>query len=174
MEIKSSKEYSQIVFLMYGIIAIAFLLIATDKNSNLISPFIICIILIILITRYWVAVGRTVIIDSMGISVEFLGVEKRYDWEEIKVRHIENYKNSIGYRLPYLKGAVFCKYELHKPRWMMSATYGMLLHPFSFVFIHFPVEQTLSKGIRCPDLYVIDEDVFRETIKSLGIELIEQ
>ena len=174
MEIKSSKEYFQIVLLLYGIITSVFLLIATDDNGNLVNSFFLCIIPFCFATKYWIAVGRTFVIDQAGVIVKFFCIQKRYNWQEIKVRNIEYRKNSIGYRLPYVKGAVLCKYTLNKPRWMMSATYGVLFRSFSLIFVHFPVEQELFKGIRCPDLYVVDENIFIEKLATFGIELSEK
>lgn len=74
--------------------------------------------------------------------------------------------------MPYTGGVIFSSRKVYKSckptYWRHPINYN-LLHPFSFFFVCFQVD--LPKGVPDPEIYVVDEAVFIEKMRSWNVEL---
>lgn len=117
--------------------------------------------------------GRTFIMDEEGCTVCFWKYKKKYTWEDLITKRIEEHdfpsiirgKNSC----PYLKGAIFAPYKIHKPKAIGTSLYS-LFHPLSCIYINFSLEDVNYENGR---YYEIEEAVFMEKMKQWGIALEE-
>lgn len=179
MVIRSSKEYHVLVIILLCCITVLFFLLlytgdcdGTHKTFSIVFPAVFALVLTILTVRYWISVGRTLILDAEGCTVQFLGIRRTYKWADLKTKRIEDYSHSLGHRQPYTAGAIFYKKRASKPSWLMPAEYSMFVHPFSFFFVYFdPRIQYKKWDYRCPNIYVVEESVFRKTMADWKVEL---
>ena len=51
---------------------------------------------IVLFTRLWMTMDRTLIMDEEGCTVSFLGFRKKYLWKNLRIKRIERYYYSNG------------------------------------------------------------------------------
>lgn len=171
MKIKSSKEYYGIIGLLFCCIVAVFYLVLRIADDFRFSS-VVMILLSIIVFRYWISVGRTLIMDSEGCTVQFLWFHRNYKWEKLETKCVEDYSNSCGYRDPYIAGALFSEKRIKKPRWLKPAIYSMLVHPFSCFFVYFDPDIQYKKwDYRCPDIYVVDEGEFRNKMQAWSVEL---
>ena len=171
MTIKSSKAFS-IMSILLMCFAVLFSVLIAYLTSNIIFSGIVFLFLLLIAARYWVSLGRTLIMDSDGCTVKFLCFSRCYKWQELQVKNVEIYKNAYGYRIPHIKGAYFSKRQINKPRWIKPAQYGALIHPFSFLYVNFNQKNEYGKfDYKCPDIYLVDESEFMKNMALWGVEL---
>ena len=130
--------------------------------------------------RYWVATGRTIIMDSEGCTIQFLWYRKCYTWDQLKTKRFADYKHSLGYKASYIAGAEFSPNMVRKPKWLKPVEYCALIHPVSFFFVTFKPADDLLKNARqypsttqFPCIYMVDEMAFRDKMKEWNIQLQE-
>ena len=110
---------------------------------------------LVLFTRLWIALDRTLIMDEEGCTVSFLGFKKKYLWKNLSIKRIEHYYYDVGAYNYYgdSDAIVFSVHRIHKPRWMQAYDYSFLIHPFSFLYIVLlciQMERKIKKdGIQC-------------------------
>ena len=164
MIIKSSPVYAGIVVFLFCA-AIAFSTLLFQMSESVVVFTISLLVLLVIIVRYWICVGRTFIMCAEGCTVQFLLYQRTYKWNEFETKQIEDYTNSFGYRQPYTAGAIFCEEKTHKPAWLMPMDYCFFTRPFRFVFVYFdPCIQHKKWDYYCPNIYVVDETAFRKKL----------
>lgn len=169
MIIKSEKGNMEQIVIMFGCIAAFIILMAVGVKCSMGFLFACAFILLFGAMRYWIATGRTLIMDEEGCTVCFGWYRKKYKWDELKVKRMEDYRNAFGHRSPYTKGVIFSPYTIHKPKWLKPDEYSKYVRPFTFFFVYFPPEKrTRANG---PALYTIDEVVFLEKMKIWNVKL---
>ena len=172
MTITSDKRNTEIVILLFVIIALLFAILWVDGKS-LHAPLFVCILPFFLVARYWIATNRKITISQNGCIVRFLWYKKEYPWGELKVKRFADYTNAYGYKSPYLGGAEFSPNMIHKPRWLRPLEYSILFHPFSFFFVYFFPKELSKTDRQYPMIYTVDEAFFREKMKEWDIQLQE-
>lgn len=169
MVIKSEKGNKESVVIMFSCIAGFIILMAVNVKCNMGYLLACTFILFFGAMRYWIATGRTLIMNEDGCTVCFGWYKKKYKWDELKVKRMEDYRNAFGYRSPYTKGVIFSPNIIHKPKWLKPEEYSIHVHPITFFFVYFPpAKRTRANG---PALYTVDEEVFREKMKIWNVEL---
>lgn len=178
MIIKPGKSY--IVSGSIALFAIIFLMIILmNKNLGFYSILPAGLGLSFIIIRGVIASGRTLIMTERGCTVHFWIYQKEYLWADLKVKRLENYKNSLGTKVTYnIKGAIFSPHNIHKPRWLMAAEYSALVHPFSFIYVYLLPKDEIAKfegkkGYEMYMNYTVEENAFIEKLRSLGVTLEE-
>lgn len=165
MMIQSDTQNRQVLIAL-AFVAVCFPVLLFISGATLRGSILASVLPWFLSLRYWVATGRRITMDKNGYTVSFLWWNKTYRWEEIAVKRIVNLENCYEYRSPsYRAGAYFSQKPLRGPKRIKLATYCMLFHPFSFVFVYFkPQKEMAVKGY--PMLYVVDETQFRERMRE--------
>lgn len=172
MIIKSSNVY-HIVFigvLVYLVLLTCFLIWEYDIGAA------IMFIPAIGVVRAWIAMGRTLIMNAEGCTVQFLWYRRTYRWTELKTKRIEDYTNRFGYRDPYTAGAIFCKKQIKKQSRWKPGSYSarFYVHPFSFFFVYFdPHIPAQERKYQMSDIYVVEEAEFRKNMAEWNVELEE-
>ena len=162
MVVKTSKGFSFIVaFLFLCIVAFFFML--TSIGNSVLFPCIAAAVLLFMVFRFWVAVGRTLTFDDNGCTVSFLFLKKHYTWETLRTKCVVNYQNAIGYRDPYNQGVIFSSKKVRLPLKQKPSQYSFLLHPFCFFFVNFTPATPYSIRVSVMrGLYEVDKDPFLE------------
>ena len=162
MVVKSSKEVSFLVaFLFLYVLAFFFLLVST--GNSILFPCIVAIVLLFIVFRFWVAVGRTLTFDDNGCTVSFFFLKKHYAWEKLRTKCLSNYQYAFGYRDPYIEGVIFSSKKVKMPLKQKPSQYSFLVHPFCFFFVNFvPATPNSKQTIVIHRLYEVDRDTFLE------------
>lgn len=126
--------------------------------------------MIIIMTRYWIAIGRTFIMNEIGCVVILGGYRREYKWEEFKIKAIEDFSHARMTKSTYKKGVIFSVRNIHKPWWWEPTQYSWHLHPLSFVFVNFTPKGRFP-GVE--KIYEVDEDVFLRQMQEWNVELEE-
>lgn len=167
MIIKPEKAMIQIIFLFWGMIFI--FLFFSCINGMYVLGIPVSFIMGIVAVRYWMALGRTLVLDEKGCSVKFLWYEKNYKWEDLIVKQQANYKNVFSYRFPYTEGIIFSPYFIRKPKWLGPVEYSILVHPLSFIFLFFSSER--DTNLNFAGIYEVDENTIKENLRKWHVEL---
>lgn len=171
MIIKSSSEYKIfVVILLSSVLLYAILLISEFRDYYF--PVVTAFILAVIVIRYWISVCRTFVLSPEGCTIKFLCFCLNYKWTDFKTMRIEDYSNRSGYRLHYTSGVILSCRRIKKKTWLMPAVYSLFLHPFSFIYIHFDPHIEFNRwDVRCPDLYVVEENEFLSQLMEWGVTL---
>lgn len=113
--------------------------------------------------RWCVAVLRRLELTSDGVYLSFLMWKRYYCWQDISI-YYESSKNRLSPRKQY-DGAVILarKGRPKKPGFIQPLMYCILLHPCSFVFVHFS-EENRYPGF--PGIYSIGKKEFVSKMTS--------
>ena len=122
-----------------------------------------------LCVRQWIVVGRTFEFNKDGIVVSFLWIRRMYNWSDIKTKQYMNYKNMYGYKELHWEGIEFSRKKLKNRKILKCAEYGVLKHPFSFVFVYFSLDEYPILHNGCISLYVVDKKTFLERMNEWDI-----
>ena len=131
--IKSKNGYVSMIALIMCCILGFFVILMNEKASICFSS-IFCMILLLIALRYWIATGRTLIMDKNGCRVSFLWYKKAYSWNEL-TKYTETYENIISYRFLHDGGYIFSTKPINKPKWMGPIEYCAIVHPFAVFFV---------------------------------------
>lgn len=172
MTIKSGKGSIAVDLMAIAMLACMFIIFLKDDVFWSMSVFCLGPLTLFMI-MHWFIIGRTVEMNEKGCIIHFLWYRKEYRWEELPVKRVEAYKATYGRSgMPYTGGVIFSSHKVYKPCkptfWKHPMDYN-LLHPFSFFFVCFQVD--LPKGVPDPEIYVVDEAVFIEKMRSWNVEL---
>lgn len=141
-----------------------------DKTGIIFAIIISCIVLLVVI-NFSIEAGRTFILDETGYTVRFLWIQKKYLWEELKVKTIFYYEFKWK-RCTYVIGRVL--FSPYKFRYNQLFT---MLHPFSYLAIKISDEQKplrLEAKFQGLDLfyyYYVDKTEFLEKMQNWSVEL---
>jgi len=173
MTINGGKDAGYaIVFLHICSLGIPVLFYIQFKMLTL--SIIVFLLLILFTFRFWVAFGRTLKMDSKGITVKFLWYQKQFLWEELKGKRYFNASDCIAFNIPaFPYGVEFSAEELRRSPKTAPETYCLLFHPFSYVFVRFTPDRTptlRSENRYFSDNYTVNEEKFRNQMKEWGQE----
>ena len=171
MVIKSPKENHIVISIIILCIEIASLI--ETKITGEFSFIIFMTLINIILVRYWISIGRTLIMNEEGCTVKFFWYSRTYSWSELETKQIEDYTHSYGGRQPYKAGAIFYHKQTKKPSWLPPDGWSVFLHPFSFVFVLFNphVEYKAAVAYPYPDAYLVEETEFRKKMAEWNVEL---
>lgn len=170
MIIKSDKKNMAIVVMLFCIV-IALFVVFWFVFKDILFSTIICIILFCFIFRYWIATGRTIIMNSEGCTITFLFYRKQYSWSELALKQYVDYSESIGYKASCYGGAEFFHKKNRRLKRLMPVEYSAFFHPLSFFFVLFyPQNMTWSEK-QFPAVYSVDEKTFRKRLHEWGVKL---
>lgn len=172
MVIERDKDY-KIYVVAYVIASIVLLLLYIyGFNTSIGFAFLINIPVFLISILGSIAIGRTFIMDEEGCTVCFWKYRKKYAWEELKTRKIEEHHLPSMFRgrysCPYLKEAIFAPHKIRKPKVIRAQLYS-LFHPLSCVYINFSIGDVPYHG----RYYEVDEVTFRQKMKEWGVDLEE-
>lgn len=170
MIIKSKGNNAIIFFSIVAIIVYYFIMLFTFGKDFIIVTLLVCALLLSIIIRYWIATGKTIIINEYGCRISFLGYKREYSWYELETKYIEYYDNSIEYRTPYHGGMVFSKKEIKKPKWVKAGSYSIFIHPISVSFIYFKPERP-KLYYKYPQIYEVEENLFKEKMREWKVDI---
>ena len=85
MVIKSSKEY-HIMALVLLLTIIAFGSILWTASMSPLAVAVIVSVFGDFVLRFWIGMGRTLIITRQGCTVQFLWYKRNYCWSELKTK----------------------------------------------------------------------------------------
>lgn len=118
-------------------------------------------------------IGRTYIFDKEGLTVCFIFYKKKYTWEELKVKRLDNYKDCI--LRGYTEGAVFATDEVKRTYFMTAPDAYRIKHlliplasPF---FIDFIEEGKPFSQQETNSMYQVNKKDFLEAMGELGVKL---
>ena len=166
--VKADRECLHATILLFVSVAIASILFYV-AFQDVVFSIVFFLLLTIPCLRQWIALGRTLCFHEKGITISFLNIKKTYAWETLKTKRVVNYAGKLGYRDEHTKGAEFFPNRVLKPTILKGAEYGMLFHPFAFVFVYFRKERYSKASRMYPRYYVVDEKEFLEHLQSWGI-----
>ncbi len=155
--------FSYMIFLSVGCLFIA-------DSENMVSAACmgwgVLAIGTVFCARWCVAVLRKLELTSDGVHLSFLMWKRSYCWRDISI-HYESCKNRLHPRAQY-DGAVILarKSRPRKPRFIQPILYCILLHPCSFVFVHFS-EENRYPGF--PSIYSIGKQEFVSKMVSWNL-----
>ena len=150
-----------VTFMLVGAIVVSWLFYSVTNSVCL--PLVFIGICFLMITRYWIAVGRVFVLDCNGVTISFLWYKKCYAWEDFQLKKFFICKEGFGYRSPYSRGIELSYKQIRRPTWLQPIQYCFLAHPFSYIVIHFPPEK--QPPIKYPAIYESDdESVIRSII----------
>ena len=172
MTVRPLKEHiAYIVILLVCVLLLDLILALQDGRETF--PFLICenTLLLLVILRYAVTIGKTVAFSEIGCSVSFLCFHKLYRWSDLREKRLEDYNCAMSYKWKFSEGAFFSLKPLKRPQWMGPCEFAMLTHPFSSFFVTFETGEQCMKDSRYPIPYRVDKDIFLGLLSQWGIML---
>ena len=120
-----------------------------------------------------ISVGKTIIMNEKGCTLCLWKYKKSYTWAELKIRYIEDKRDTYGKPGAYSAYAIFSTHKINKSRKTAPYTYNWVFHPFSFSFFYvfFQVKNMMWGYKVCVDIYPVDEKEFMEKMQEWGVEL---
>lgn len=140
-----------------------------EKNPSI----LILLIVSALLFRAWIVFGRTLFFDQNGCSIKFLCFKKKYSWDELKTKRMENFSNSVGYReQPFVSGVVFCPHQVKRPYWIKPASFNFVFHSFDFFFVYFSQPNVFDKQTNAyTPIYLVEKELFLEKLKQWNVAI---
>ena len=117
---------------------------------------------------------KTVELCSEGYRVSFLGVQKLYRWENVKIKRIEDCTKVLGRRNTALyPDCLFISvHKTQRPQWCNPVEFCVFTHPFSNVYACFkPARGGAAALLGTIECVVIDKHELLDVLKSFGVEL---
>jgi hypothetical protein len=142
------SDLKQILFsAILAVIAQGILLFTLSWNVvAVIGCVILDILLFITGLADWIYFSREIILDAYGCTFVLNGVTKRFDWEEIELRHTENAWFFFGDAEIPGEGIILSAKPISKPEVIGAMTYCRFTNPSTSVFIRFSgVTKTSAK-----------------------------
>ena len=118
--------------------------------------------------RYYIAFGRTITLDTDGITVFLLCYRRQLNWDRIRVTMF-NSDNCIGYKDVATTGVEFLNNFKIRPRMLSPSTYCLFFAPWSYVFLNFTESVLSPKGTRYTNHYQVKKTDLINFIESNGI-----
>lgn len=168
MEIRPNKDVIGISLFLCSIAVGYGVLFYLTFKSVLLTYGIILFCLLVAI-RFFVAFGRTFMLDETGITVSILGLHKKIAWEQFA--HIAAYdsKNSLGYKDVACAGIEFSVRKMTRRLRCSPATYCFLFRPCSYIFCTYENIVVQPNGIKYPIIYAVDEKEILAKLTAMGI-----
>ncbi len=117
--------------------------------------------------RWFIAVFRKITLNEHGITVSLMDWKRFYAWESISASY-ESYDTRFGMMRAQYEGEVILSSKRYKkPRRMPALLYGILIHPCSFVWVHFAEE---SRG-DAPAVYSVRRQEFIAQMEQWGVKM---
>jgi len=152
--IQSDKKTNYwVLFMFFYTFAGSYLLYISSYSLPVSGVF--CGLSFVFTLRFWIAIGRTITLDSDQITVSFLFFTKRYSFDQLKLKREFSNKNGFVYRVPYTDGVELAFKPIKRPPWIQPLSYCVWVHPFSYIVIHF--EPKPQNANECPAIYESDK-----------------
>lgn len=171
--IKCAKEWHIYNLVILVLLFLMGVILYFEYSSASIAALIITPPLLILM-RYWIVIGKTIIMSKESCSVQVLFGRRTYRWDELKTKKIVDFSNHIGTRQPYISGVVFSTGYVKNPFRLMPLDYNVLNvfangSIYNYFFVNF--DPQLKHNTIHPDVYVVDENEFMQVMKDWGINI---
>lgn len=165
MIIKSDKGvyYQVITCLIVGII----FFIAIEWNWLRIS---VSTFLIILGFIQWIECGKTLLMDREGCTVCFWCIRKKYSWNDLKTKRIEQWDMPYAGIIPEnRRGVFFSQKDLNDKSFVKAVKKAGLLSSF---YIWFTIDCSMRHYHHIlPEMYNINEEEFMQKMHEWGVKL---
>lgn len=174
MKIKCSKEWNILIVISIVLVVACGCLMYVKFNS-IVPSLLAVLISLLLIFRYWIVFGRTIIMDKDGCTISFWGISKKYKWDELKTKRIENYSHRLRTRhQPYTKGAIFSPKHVRNPLKLMPIEYSVFhlvpsIRFFGYIFVFF--DPHFAGPAVQPDIYEVEEAEFRKCMAEWNVDI---
>lgn len=169
VEMVIKSKTTPVVFFSFLILLMTVTAFILKFEGDIIVTSLIGLILALIITRYWIATGKILIMNENGCKVRFLFFEKSYTWNEFNVKRLENNQFYISYKNQYTECVIFSQRNIHKPKWMSPVDYSFLVRPFSIVFVNFKKANLSAIEKTLPAIYEVDRDEFMGLMKKWNV-----
>ena len=149
------------------------------KFANTYTVILVSLPPFLLVLRFLMTLGRTIIMDKEGCTIKFLGIKQTYKWDDLKTKKIITVSEQYGFSQPWTKGAIFSPFYLKNPLRLMPFEYNSLwLSPskslFGYFFVHFDNDEASKmnyKSTPYPGIYLVDETIFMKLMKEWGVDI---
>lgn len=124
--------------------------------------------------RHFCLICKTVELCPEGYRVSFLGVQRLYAWEKVKIKSIEDCTKVIGRRNTelYPECLLLSVHKTKRPRWCNPVEFCVFTHPFSNVYACFkPEKEGMAILYGTVEVIVIDKQELLDTLQAYGVEL---
>ncbi len=164
--IRSGKEVHFVaLFSAVAVLFVSWILYIEDVSLFILYGF--SCLAFILIALYWIATGRTIVLEPDGAEISFLWIKRKYSWDQLLTKQFFKCENGLGFRIPYTDGIELCHRKVSRPSWIKPMQYNFIFHPFAYIVIHFPpINKT---PIKYPALYEVDRKTLVNAIKKWGL-----
>lgn len=167
MVIQSSKNCTVYLIALSVIVLLAGVLFA--YAFGIAAALILLICAAIIIALYYVAIGRTIIMDERGCKIVLGKYSKEYDWDEIRIKRLE--PPCLGLRNSYHLGSAFFSIkQVRKPAWLDPLLYCTFCHPLSCFFVHFLENGASANTV---GIYEAHKHSFVKQLQQWGVDLAE-
>ena len=167
MVIKSNKRCSVRLIGLCLIVVLASCLFVQIFGIVAALMFLTCSSVIIAL--YYVAIGRTIIMDESGCKIVLGRFSREYAWNEICIKRLE--PACLGLRNPYHLGCAFFSIkQVNKPIWLDPSLYCTFCHPLSCFFVYFVKYDANSNASDTPGLYEAEKHSFVEQLQQWGVD----
>ena len=171
MIIKSSKKLLYVYLVSWFLLSLVpFMFLLSFGDWPQVAATV-AVLLHFIMARDMLISFRTIEMDENGCTVSLLFFKKRYLWNELKTKHMEDYRDRLikGNPSGIYRGVVFSKKKNFRvPRIMHISVYWLIcINPFNFFVVFFkPPEGFFSGGF-----YEVDEDVFMSKMEEYGVTI---
>ena len=172
MIIKSSKRALCTMLLGWLLISLFSVLFFLEISFSIVST-IFATVMHLFEIRIMCILFRTIEIDENGCTVSLLFFKKRYLWNELKTKHLEDYGSRFfpasAFARNIKRGVIFSTKENFRTPKMVHITgyWAYCLNPFCFFVVLFKPEE----GVYTEGFYEVDEDVFMSKMEEYGVTI---
>ncbi len=166
MKVKPDKTiYITLLFLCLVPLVASFLFaVSFAEIAPIICLNVICAFVIV---QYAIAFGRSFILISDGIIIQFIFFKKFISWRELEVREFSA-KDCFGYKSTVYCGVEITPHKLHRPD-LLDPLVFCLFHPINYIFLSFNHRTKPESNKR-----IYHNPVFYEVDPQQVLELLEQ
>lgn len=168
MIIHPSNAVNKIVIVLV-LISICSACVFLYAFKSIVSSSVIFLIIASLALRFWIAYGRTVIIDECGVTVKLLGKRKTVRWDKVQQIRIYDSSNAIGYKNVAFSGAEFICEGRCRPSFFSPTYYCFWAHPWSYVFTSFSEGVLQLSDSQYPVFYEVEKDRLLTLFTKLNV-----
>ena len=116
----------------------------------------------------WIQISKTIVMSSEGCVVKLWKINKKYSWDEFKIKRIERFTR---YRDGWTEGVVFCKHFIFKTKMKHPENHAWIAPYFSYIFVCFVEENNNEKKTTREQSYPVNKDEFMEKMRLWNVEL---
>lgn len=182
--IKPGKLANQRVILsflciLFPVIIMLVILLAPEydnlSSGTLQNIFLVlCFLEIVLILNFvlcWAKNGKTYVLDKEGLTVRFLKYKRKYLWNELKAKRIENYTKSV--LRGYSEGVIFSTTDVNSTNFMSAPIRYEIKHFFIPLALPFFIDfkENNPKAYSPSMIYQVDKEEFLNSMSKLEVSI---